>query len=120
MLKYKRKRRLTTEVAWPLIVSVMLMFAALMSVSGCRATRINPKLKSYLSSFIKEGRARGVKVKFDGLAMIFGRTATTKKPKIVGVCHYGFAAPTVVVDHLYWATASEYQREELIFHELGH
>jgi hypothetical protein len=42
-----------------------------------------------------------------------------KRP-MVGVCHYDSESRSVEVDPSYWDGISEFQREALIFHELGH
>jgi hypothetical protein len=39
---------------------------------------------------------------------------------IAGLCYYGVGFHYIEIDEKFWAEASEANREELIFHEMGH
>lgn len=81
-------------------------------LSGCGKTlAIHASLVPYVSRFETIGN-----IQVDNLIARFG----TLKSPIVGLCQTGGLTPVVTIDPTHWATIGESQREELIFHELGH
>jgi hypothetical protein len=86
------------------------LFLASIILSSCATPQRDPFAR-YRQAFETVMRVStiGVEIGFEKL----------KRP-MVGVCHFAPDSRIVNVDPSYWAMISEYQREALIFHELGH
>lgn len=70
----------------------------------------------YYESFLLEARNRGVNLYVDDLEITFHALPDPT----VGRCTKGSATPVVVIDPTAWQSFTTSDREELIFHELGH
>lgn len=82
---------------------------------------VDPTLKPYLYSFLKEGAKRQVYPDYIGLTMKFDKIADYSKQEFtVGYCETGDNVWQVVVDTSFWNFADDYEKEELVYHELGH
>ncbi len=78
------------------------------------------ELIPYFDRFVAEGALRGVDVDLEA-ARIEGLFQNIPDANILGQCFRNEKKPRkVIIDINYWATASEEERETLIFHELGH
>ncbi len=80
---------------------------------------IHTDLIPYFESFAMEGKLRGIEVDFthSGITALFGEFSGT----IAGQCtsdETGFRE--IRIDAGYWRTASQTEKEYVVFHELGH
>jgi hypothetical protein len=74
-----------------------------------------------LKRFEYEAGIRGHLVDRSHLSVIFGLVRHDKKDKAVGRCHIDPMGGAIIkIRSESWVILDEYQREELVFHELGH
>lgn len=88
----------------------LTVFSLMMSVSACTdPTTVDPQFQSYMDSFttLTAKSTSGVNAVFGAL-----------QAPTLGECDYGTS--TITIDPGVWSRASIYQREELMYHELGH
>lgn len=103
----------------------ILLSLTLFIVTSC-ISLTNPKIEAeyrpFLSSFIKEGRIRGVRLNTDNLTIESANLKSEENPQIAGVCivDAAYFRPRVYIDRDFWAWADEDTKEALIYHELGH
>lgn len=94
----------------------------LLSVSGRQFPRVDKKLWPYFERFELEAAARGVEVDLV-LAGIRGDIKELTQEHVAGQCSYGAAIDEhITIDRSFWNDPgfSEYTREMVVFHELGH
>jgi hypothetical protein len=76
-------------------------------------------LIKYVELFKKEAERRGREFNWPSLTIEFGHTRTTESPNRIGYCV--FSNPRlIVIDIGFYKSAKDYEKEALIFHELGH
>lgn len=87
-------------------------------------TGVDPELKAYVATFEKEGkRFLGAAFSVPDMDIGFSRTRhlpTQDGGHIVGMCDPYIPKRTVVFDRDTWPLYSDAEKEELVFHELGH
>jgi hypothetical protein len=72
----------------------------------------------YVADFEKTGAKVGVSVKVEDLIIKFG---DLPNPRERGACEIvGDKTPTITVSKAKWAKLDEYERQQLLFHEMGH
>ena len=81
---------------------------------------IDAPLQEYFDRFKAEAALRNQVIDFEAM-MISGDVRLIGTPNVIGQCGHTEREPNVViVDKFYWDSASDLDREFLIFHELGH
>ncbi|MBT8218353.1 MAG: hypothetical protein KJP00_00910 [Bacteroidia bacterium] len=81
---------------------------------------IDSEIKPYFDRFAAEGEERGVTVDFIA-ARIEGYIEDVDETNILGQCERNSIDPDrLIMDKAYWISASDMDREFLVFHELGH
>jgi len=81
---------------------------------------IDPSLQEYFNRFADEGALRNVPVDFTA-SRIAGYLRIITQSGVIGQCAHSDSKPnTVIVDKIYWNTATELEKEFVVFHELGH
>jgi hypothetical protein len=111
-----------------LIKRILILIVVLFLVFDiyCTATTfyyVDSALTPYLDRFKHEAKIRGKSIDSSTLTLVFGETKTKLEPSTVGTCLTGTVLglfPVVTIDTSHWTTIQEYEKEELIFHELGH
>ncbi len=79
----------------------------------------NPLLE-YFDRFVVEGALRNVTVDYVA-SRVSGYLRVITQPNVIGQCAHDPTKPnTVIVDRIYWDTATDLEREFVVFHELGH
>lgn len=79
---------------------------------------IDGRLKIFFDSFKKEGAARGFNIKMED---IFGSILPIEPEGVLGRCNQSTnATKQLMIDSLFWETASFAEKEYVVFHELGH
>jgi hypothetical protein len=95
----------------------MKILLLLLLVSCSSNALKDPEVKTFVSRF--EAACK----KKVNIAIEWGSLPTDKTGKTIGICR-GFgdkvSLRSIVLDKEYWARASYWQRESLVFHELGH
>lgn len=74
-----------------------------------------------MQKFIKEAANQGfdLKNRMDDLQVSFGDTEKYGE-NVVGECSIKAEGKFVEIDQEYWGEIDDYEKEELLFHELGH
>jgi len=72
----------------------------------------------YLQRFIEEGRQRGYPLDLDETDIVF-KFATLPTLQ-TGICRPQKRPRHIYINSKYWGLASEWEREAIVFHELGH
>ena len=92
------------------------VIALLASCAPLQVLRVDPQLEDYVRRFEKAG---GLTV--SNVIVEFGDTGPvpTSGSYTVGYCQSG-GTPKVVISKTYFMEVEDAQREELMFHELGH
>jgi hypothetical protein len=122
-LKYKpfwnmMHSRLQT-IKWILLLSVLTGFWSCNKDSSLDLF-VDPSLQEYFDRFVVEGAARGVTVDYTA-SRISGYLKIITQPNVIGQCAHSDSKPnTVIIDKIYWSTASDLEKEFVVFHELGH
>jgi hypothetical protein len=81
---------------------------------------IDPSLQEYFDRFKVEGAARNVTVDFTA-SRIAGYLRIITDTGVIGQCAHSDSKPnTVIIDKIYWGTATDLEKEFVVFHELGH
>jgi hypothetical protein len=81
---------------------------------------VDSALISEVNLFIIEGKLRDVDVDDKKLTMVFAKTGTKDEPNIIGTCQFVGEYPLIAIDRDYYNKAEPFEREALVFHELGH
>lgn len=93
----------------------------LLGLFGCGtfyvSPHINPELEPYVTSFQQEGIKRGKYVSTEKLNIDFADIQSSK-PNVVGLCY--LISGKVEIDINWWLIASNAEKENLVYHELGH
>jgi hypothetical protein len=77
-------------------------------------------LQEYFDRFVVEGAARNVAVDYTE-SRVSGYLRIINSPGVIGQCAHSDTKPnTVIIDQLYWNTATDLEKEFVVFHELGH
>ena len=102
-----------------LFILSLIIFTACEQEDMVRAPEVDPELQEYLDRFIAEGEARQfspvidhrlLDIRFDELG-----------GPIKGQCQtFSDSRRTIIIKRSYWESVGEWDREFLVFHELGH
>lgn len=107
-----------------IFISMILIFSA----TSFATDLIDPQFQSYVNEFVETGKAYDLKINTQGLTIKFGKPKAPQSPKdrglvIFAACTFNSAFnshPSVVVSKKWWNKASKIDREEVMYHELGH
>jgi hypothetical protein len=84
------------------------------------SAEVDNRLVKYFKSFEIEGLARGLEINL-AANDITGDIVDIDDSNVAGRCQYGsHVNPHIIIDSEFWAQASEYGKEMIVFHELGH
>jgi hypothetical protein len=96
----------------------LVALALIMTGCGNSVVREVGEFEPYVARFEAEAAARGAPVTVEDLKIVQGEL---EDPRERAVCEIGGTrTPTITVDPQAWADSTEAEREELIFHEMGH
>lgn len=80
----------------------------------------NTELTVYFDLFEQEAAIRGFEIDLKAMG-ITGHFVNISEKHVAGRCKYSDRNPAMVmVDKHFWSTSNEFQKEHVIFHELGH
>ena len=81
---------------------------------------VDPSLQEYFDRFVVEGASRNVIVDYE-TSRISGYLKIILQNGVIGQCAHSETKPnTVIIDQRYWSTATDLEKEFVVFHELGH
>ena len=81
---------------------------------------IDAPLQEYFNRFQAEGATRNVIVDYEA-SRVSGYLRIITSSGVIGQCAHNDKKPnTVIIDKIYWASATELEKEFVVFHELGH
>ena len=99
---------------------VASVFVELSCTSEENEIFIDESLLPYFETFRLEGGLRGWKIDFASVG-VEGYVGNATGEDVVGQCsHLSEAPDKVTIDAFFWRHASHFQKEFVIFHELGH
>jgi len=116
-----RNRSLPMGLKWIAFSTTALLF----SMSSCQKEIDNEviipdEMLPYFIRFQEAGAQRGQEVDYHSLP-INGQISSSLEATIRGQCQHEEKDPSrVVINSDYWTTATDLEKEFLIFHELGH
>lgn len=100
----------------------LLLFAACEKEEDLQVDNlyIAPELQPYFDLFEEEAAARGLNYNLEN-ANLEGYLLRITEDDVVGQCAYNSDRPNrVTIDLTFWRRASSYNKEMVVFHELGH
>ena len=106
---------------WLAFLSAVLLFP----MSSCQKEQYNgvvipDEMLPYFERFQEAGAQHGQEIDYNSHP-IEGRISSTLEATIRGQCQHDEKNPSrVVINTVYWNTATDLEKEFLIFHELGH
>jgi hypothetical protein len=104
-----------TILGWAIALSV---FSTCSRDEDFTAIVVDPALQPYFESFVSEASKRG---KILDLSKVNGLLADIEEAKVLGRCAQGaISGSTVTIDSEFWRKATNWEKEYVIFHELGH
>lgn len=111
-----------------LLLTGALAAAAVFTATGCgtapshtAAVQVDPELSQYVTRFQQAASDNGHAMPISDLSLSFGQVDTAGESGGRGVCVVAAGeTPTVTISADAWAASTEAEREELVFHELGH
>ena len=106
----------------PAILSVMILIFSGISCGKNEDVDlfVDGSLLEYFDRFAAEGALRNVVVDYKA-SRVEGYIRLITTPNVIGQCAHDENKPnTVIIDRFYWNTATDLEREFLVFHELGH
>ena len=110
-------------VIWTAALSVILNGCTTINILNQRIeslSYIDSALAPYVGKFVAAGHDRGEFIETKHITVIFGKTGTDESPSTVGTCDNIAGYPFITIDRAYWSVADDDNKEELVFHELGH
>lgn len=98
-------------------IPIILILSSI--VCGCgRVYEVDPAFEPYVDNFVNLAHKYRGWTQLENLIMEFG----DDRDDIGGRCFEGtfISTPRVVINYDHWKSLNEYDREVLVFHELGH
>lgn len=107
------------SLRWVVILSVMTAFWSCNKDENIDLF-VDPALQEYFDRFVVEGALRNVTVNYTE-SRVSGYLKIITQSGVIGQCAHNDTKPnTVIIDQLYWNTATDLEKEFVVFHELGH
>ena len=107
-----------------------LIILALLTLSACAPTlkgeglKVDPAFSPYLTNFINQSYLVGKPVSVNDLTIEFDPNIQSRVPTnsmVLGVCDQRTLSNSIIsINPSFWKYASNADREQLLFHELGH
>jgi hypothetical protein len=102
---------------WPYILIPFLISACAREEEFAGAV-VDPALKPLFDKFVAEGLQRGKTI---DMSRISGTLADIPEAKVLGRCAQGtISGSTLTIDAAFWSSAGAWEKEYVVFHELGH
>lgn len=107
------------------IPELTLLVTVLLVLNGCAKDEgpqyfVDSSIRPYFERFEYEADLRNMRIDLDSM-MISGDIRVINSSNVIGQCGHTESEPSVViVDKFYWDSASDLEREFVVFHELGH
>ncbi len=113
---------------WEMIQAKTLVFCALLGVSASACApkekqhdsflQVDAPFQDFVHNFETVSAEEGQSVSISDLVVQFGNTPTLNE---TGVCEWADnETPKITVNQRIWNTLNDYDKQEVIFHELGH
>jgi len=78
---------------------------------------VQSELQPFFDKFYAEGTARGKVLDMESVSGVLGDLPAAN---VLGRCEQSTSHGTVTIDQVFWDKASYYEKEYVVFHELGH
>lgn len=83
--------------------------------------KVDPILAPYYQSFLEAAVTQGFDYSQYPISIQFGSVeAEVADSDAVGLCQYATSPRAITIDPTFWQAAPEGNRQDLVFHELGH
>ncbi len=80
--------------------------------------QVDAPFQDFVNNFEQTSSEEGNALVIDDLVVVFGTTPTMNE---TGVCEWAEnETPRIVINQRIWNTLNDYDKQEVIFHELGH
>lgn len=114
--------RNTSLIFLALLILTLTTACGIQNEESKQSQAIDSDLRPYLDKFVSYGSQNGVGLNTSSLTMTFSESmpASSNGGTVIGYCQRTLKGPNVVIRTSYWNTASVSNREQLVFHELGH
>ncbi|MEM8524487.1 MAG: hypothetical protein AAGG68_07575 [Bacteroidota bacterium] len=106
---------------------ILLFFGIAFLLVSCAketATKIevDPEFQPFVDSFIAEAAKRGIEIDFEetGLSLTFGEVPANANGVCTGLRENISSTHEIIIDRNRWKGDNEFEKERLIYHELGH
>lgn len=101
---------------------VLLWLVVLFSTTTCQKDTdfeyfVQSELQPFFDKFQEEGRTRG---KILDMTRVSGVLGDLPSANVLGRCEQSTSNGTITIDQAFWDKASYYEKEYVLFHELGH
>lgn len=115
----KTRMLLKVMIKWPYIFTLVLfVLSACAREEEFAGAVVDPSLQPLFDRFVAEGQQRGRTV---DMSRISGVVADIPETKVLGRCAQGaISGSTLTVDAAFWNSAGNWEKEYVVFHELGH
>jgi len=106
------------SIYWIALTSILMLI-----MSNCTKqsdNEIEAELKIHFDTFVTEAEAHDMDISLDQID-IGAYVANIEQRGTLGQCKsYSDGSKQIVIDQSFWNSASELEREYVVFHELGH
>ena len=106
-----------------LIFSIPLTFIIVLTMSNCTKqldNEIESELQLHFDTFVNEAAAHDLDISIDNID-IGAYVANIEQRGTLGQCKsFSDGSKQIVIDQPFWNSASDIEREYVVFHELGH
>jgi hypothetical protein len=101
-----------------IIISLLMMSITNCSVES--SSEVDAELVYYFQLFEEEAVSRDISIDMSSI-LVSGYIENIETRGTLGQCKsYSDGSQTVVIDDNYWQRADDYEKEYIVFHELGH
>ena len=89
---------------------------------GATKIEVDPEFQPFVDSFVAEAAKRGVDINFEetGLSLTFGEVPANANGVCTGLREGMSSTHEIIIDRNRWKGDNEFEKERLIYHELGH
>lgn len=101
-------------------IAAVLLSLLMMGACHKEAGLVDSPLKTYLEAFKQEALVRGITIDYS-IRQIEARLQLHEDNARLGWCDYNYDQPDlIVINTFYWEILDDFEKEKLVFHELGH
>ena len=106
--------------------TLFYLFCVLLILNCAKETttkiEVDPEFQPFVDSFVAEAAKRGIDIDFEktGLSLTFGEVPANANGVCTGLREGISSTHEIIIDRNRWKGDNEFEKERLIYHELGH